>query len=94
MITLRIEHKISTYEGWKKAFDSDPIDRRKSGVKHYRVYRPTDNSNFIVIDLYFDNLEQAQAAKTALQNIFPKIDGKLIFDIQISLLDVIEDVTL
>ncbi len=94
MITLRIEHKISTYEGWKKAFDSDPIDRRKSGVKHYRVYRPTDNSNFIVIDLDFDNLERAQAAKTALQNIFPKIDGKLIFDIHLNLLGVIEDVTL
>ncbi len=81
MITLRIEHKIANYDGWKKAFDSDPINRKQSGVKRYRVYRPIDDTNFIIIDLEFDNLEKAQAAQVALMNIFPKIEGTLIFGV-------------
>ena len=90
MITLRIENKIANYDGWKKAFDSDPINRRQSGVKRYRVYRPIDDTNFIIIDLDFDNLEKAQAAQVALLNIFPKIEGTLIFGVQIKIMNVIE----
>ncbi|MBK7871270.1 MAG: hypothetical protein IPJ74_11630 [Saprospiraceae bacterium] len=73
MITLRIEHKIANYDGWKKAFDNDPINRKKSGVLGYRIYRPIDDTNFVLIDLDFDSLDHAQATKTALQNIFPKL---------------------
>ncbi|MDQ3142139.1 MAG: hypothetical protein M3Q56_07825 [Bacteroidota bacterium] len=94
MTTLRIEHKISNYDGWKKAFDSDPINRKKSGVKRYRIYRPTDNEKFVVIDLDFDNLEQAQVAQAALQNIFPKIEGSIIFSPQLKILNIIEDTEL
>ena len=90
MITLRIEHKIANYDDWKKAFDNDPINRRQSGVKHYRVYRPIDDTNFITIDLDFDNLEKAQAAQVALMNIFPKIEGTLIYGVQIKIMNVIE----
>ena len=90
MITLRIEHKIANYDGWKKAFDSDPINRKQSGVKRYRVYRPIDDTNLIIIDLEFDNLEKAQAAQVALINIFPKIEGTLIFGVQIKIMNVIE----
>ena len=70
MTTLRIEHKIARYDGWKKAIDSDPINRKQSGVKRYRIYQPTDDTNFVIIKLDFDNLKQAQKAKTVLQNIF------------------------
>lgn len=94
MITIRIEHKISNYDAWKKAFDSDPINRKKSGVRRYRIYRPTDNENFVIIDLDFDNPDQAQVAQTALQNIFPKIEGSIIFGAQLKVLNVIEDTEL
>ena len=70
MTTLRIEHKIARDDGWKKAFDSDPINRKQSGFKRYRIYQPTDDTNFVIIKLDFDNLKQAQKAKTVLQNIF------------------------
>jgi hypothetical protein len=59
-------------------------------VKHYRIYQPTDDTNFIIIDLDFDNLDEAQAAKTALQNIFPKIEGSLIFGVQLKILNVVD----
>ncbi|MBK9722670.1 MAG: hypothetical protein IPO78_13805 [Saprospiraceae bacterium] len=90
MVTLRIEHKIANYDGWKKAFDSDPINRKQSGVKRYRVYRPADDDLFIVIDLDFDNLEQAQSTQVALNRIFGNIDGKIIFRPQNRILTVVE----
>jgi hypothetical protein len=30
MHMLRIEHPVASYEGWKRAFDSDPVGREKS----------------------------------------------------------------
>ena len=94
MTTLKIEHKISNYDGWKKAFDSDPIGRKKSGVIRYRIYQPDDKPDFVIIELDFDNIEQAQATQAALQQIFPNIEGKLIFDIKLSILNIMEEVIL
>ena len=94
MTTLRIEHKISSYDGWKKAFDQDPINRKKSGVKHYRIFRPTDDENFVVIDLEFENLDEAKATQAALQNIWGRVEGSLIFGPKISILTVVESTTI
>lgn len=90
MITLRIEHKIDNFDGWKKAFDSDPINRKQSGVKQYRIYRPVDDDLFVIIELDFDNLEQAQSTQAALNRIFGNIDGKVIFGPQTKILDIVE----
>jgi hypothetical protein len=94
MVTLRIEHKIANYDGWKEAFDSDPINRKQSGVKQYRVYRPADDDLFIIIDLDFDNLEQAQSTQVALNRIFGNVDGKIIFGPQTRILTVVEAIEL
>ena len=94
MITLRIEHRISSFEGWKKAFDSDPFNRKKSGVKRYRIYRPSDLENFVIIELDFDNLEQAQGTQASLQKMFLNVEGKLIFEVQMKSLNIIEETTL
>ena len=90
MTTLRIEHKVANYDNWKKAFDSDPINRKQSGVKRYRIYLPSDDEKFVVIELDFDTGEQALAAKAALQNIFPKIAGNIIFGPQLSIFNLVE----
>jgi hypothetical protein len=90
MIILRIEHKISNFEGWKKAFDSDPLNREKSGVKRYRIFQPTDDLNFVIIDLEFDNLDEAKATQAALQNMWKDIEGKIIFGPKITLLNIVE----
>ncbi len=70
MTTLRIEHKISNFGGWKKAFDSNPINRKKSGVTRYRIYQPVENLETVIIELEFENFEQVQATKTALKISF------------------------
>ncbi|MCC7439094.1 MAG: hypothetical protein IT211_11430 [Armatimonadetes bacterium] len=79
MITLRIKHRITNYEGWKKAFDSDPINRKQSGVKRFRIYRPIGDDAYVIIELDFEHLEQAQAAEAALHRMFENIEGKLVF---------------
>jgi hypothetical protein len=92
MVILRIEHKVPSFDGWKKAFDSDPIDRRKSGVKQYRIHRPADDQNYVIIDLEFDNQKDAEAALTALRNVWRNVGGTVVFKPQARIFDVVESV--
>jgi len=94
MVTLRIEHRIANYESWKKAFDSDPLNRKQSGVKRYRIYRPADDDLFVIIDLDFDNIQQAQTTQAELHKMFGMIEGKLIFGGQTKMLNVVEETDL
>ncbi len=61
MHILQIEHPVPSYEGWKKAFDRDPINRKQSGVRRYKISRKIDDPNYVIIDLEFDNLNDAEA---------------------------------
>ena len=90
MIILQIEHEVPSYEGWKKAFENDPVNRKKAGVRRYKIYQRIDNPNYVFIDLEFDNLKEAEDTYTALKNLWKKIDGKIILNPQISILKLIE----
>ena len=90
MLVLQIEHKVSNFDGWKKLFDSDPINRKKSGVRRYRILRPTDDPNYVIIDLEFDNLTSAEAALVSLRNLWGQVDGKVIFNPQTRILNIVE----
>jgi hypothetical protein len=70
MPTLQVEHAISDFEVWKKAFDADPVRREQSGVRRYRVFRPLDDPRYIKIDLDFDSVGEAEAFRDALQNLW------------------------
>ena len=74
MFILRVEHTVQNYEGWKKAFDSDPIGRNKSDVRRYRVMRSTDDPNYVLIDLEFTNVLAAVAAHDALLKLWGNVD--------------------
>jgi len=80
MYLLRIEHAVPNYEGWKKAFDSDPVDREKSGVRRYRVLRPVDDPLYVMIDLEFDTAEQAEALLAAMRVVWGKVEGTIMTD--------------
>lgn len=88
MTILQIEHQVPSYDGWKKAFENDPIDRKKSGVKSYRVYTSTDDRNYVVIDLVFDNLNNAQMTLAALKNLWNKVEGTVMFNPKTRILEV------
>jgi hypothetical protein len=66
---LRIEHPVADYDAWKAAFDSDPIGRERSGVGRYRIMRTTDDPSHGMLDLEFDSLGEAEAAKAALGEV-------------------------
>ena len=67
MPTLRIEHPIRDFAGWKNAFDRDPAGRQCSGVRHYQVFRPIDDPHFITIDLDFARASEAEAFLVAMR---------------------------
>ena len=90
MTVLQIEHAVPNFEGWKKAFESDPIDRRKAGVRRYRILRPVDNPNYVIIDLEFDNLKQTEEALATLQNLWGKVEGKVMMNAQTRILEIAE----
>jgi hypothetical protein len=90
MTTLRIEHKIPNFDGWKKAFESDPVNRRKSGVRGHRIFRPADDPNYVIIDLEFDNLADAEGMLVALHKLWDKVEGQIMFNPQTRILDMVE----
>jgi hypothetical protein len=61
MATLHIEHPISDYDTWKGAFDRFAEARGKAGVTSHRIRQPENDLAFIVVDLEFDEAEQAHA---------------------------------
>jgi len=70
MPLLQIEHAISDFDVWKRAFDSDPLRREESGVRSYRVYRPLDDSQYVKLDLEFDTSGEAEAFHAKLQGLW------------------------
>ena len=70
MHVLQIEYPVPDYAAWKTDFDRDLLDRAGSGVRRYRVLRPTDDPNYVSIDLEFENAGEAEAYLAALRRRF------------------------
>ena len=70
MPVLQIEHAISDFDTWKRAFDADPVRREASGVRRYRVFRPVDDPNYVKIDLEFDTASEAEACRASLRELW------------------------
>lgn len=70
MPIVRIEHSVPKFETWKQAFDRDPADRKGSGVRHYQILRPKDDPNYVMVDLEFDSLGEAEAFLHKMEQIW------------------------
>jgi hypothetical protein len=60
MATLHIEHPITEFDIWRTAFDRFRSARADGGVMEARVYRPLDDDHYVLIDLDFATVEEAQ----------------------------------
>ena len=60
MTTLHIEHPITDFDGWVAAFEGFADARQRAGVRAHRIQRPVDDPNYVVIDLDFDTVSQAE----------------------------------
>lgn len=90
MYMLRIEHPVPNYDGWKQAFDSDPVGREKSGVRRYQILRPIDNPNFVMIDLEFDTVGQAEALLAAMRAVWGRVEGTIMMNPQSRIVEAVE----
>ncbi len=70
MPIVRIEHRVPDFGRWKQAFDSDPADRRGSGVRRYSILRLHDDPKCVMIDLEFETVEEAGAFLTKMKTIW------------------------
>jgi hypothetical protein len=90
MYILRIEHPVPNFDNWKKAFDSDPVDRVRSGVRGYRILRPIEDPNYVMIDLDFDTVSQAEALLTALRVLWGRVEGQIMMNPQARIVEAVE----
>jgi hypothetical protein len=87
---LRIEHPASNFNGWKQAFDSDPVGREKSGVRRYQILRAIDDPNFVLIDLEFDNVQQAEALLAAMRVVWGRVEGTIMTNPKARIVEITE----
>jgi hypothetical protein len=90
MLILRIEHKVPNFDGWKKAFETDPVNRKQSGVRHYSILRPIDDPNYVIIDLEFESLKEAEDTLAALRRLWSKVEGQIMMNPQTRILNLVE----
>ena len=90
MFILQIEHPVPDFNGWKKAFDSDPLKRKESGVKSYRIFRVADNENQVVVELEFDDLDKAKDMNKKLKQLWNRVQGSVINNPQSRILETAE----
>lgn len=90
MPILRIEHPVPDFDGWKKAFDSDPVGREKSGVRRYQVLRSVDDPNYIMIDLEFDSKKEAEALLAAMREVWRRLEGTVMSNPQARIVETVE----
>lgn len=90
MSILRIEHPVPNYEAWKRAFDSDPVGRERSGVRNYRILRPIDDPNYVMIDLEFDSPSEAETSLAALRALWGRVEGTIMSDPRTRIVETVE----
>ncbi|MGO9218997.1 MAG: hypothetical protein ACLP5E_14740 [Streptosporangiaceae bacterium] len=60
MTTLRIEHAITDYQLWRKAFDGFAQARTEAGVRSFTIRSPVDDPQYLMLDLEFDSAAPAR----------------------------------
>lgn len=94
MFILQIEHPVPNFEGWKKAFESDPIGRKAAGVQRYRIMRPADNPTHVLIDLEFSSRDMAEAMLNSLRKLWINVEGKVMMNPQTRIMELLESAEL
>lgn len=92
MLVLQIEHLVPDFNGWKKTFDSDPLNRKQSGVRSYRIFRAVGNPDYIIIELEFDNLQEAEKMQESLKQLWPRVEGKVMMKPTSRIIETIESI--
>lgn len=91
MPILQIEHAVSDFDAWKRAFDSDPVGRERGGVRSYRIARPVDDPNYIVVELAFASTSEAETFLVGLRGLWRQVEAEgLVTGPQTRIIDTVE----
>lgn len=74
----------------KKYSTETLLNRKKSGVRSYRIFRPTDDPNYVVIDMEFDDLRDLEKTLTTLHTLWGQVEGKVMVNPKTRILDMVE----
>ncbi|HSM25446.1 MAG TPA: hypothetical protein VK856_11330, partial [Anaerolineaceae bacterium] len=61
---------------------------------NYRILRPVDNPNYVIIDLDFDTAHQAEALLAALREVWKEVEGKIMINPQVRISQIVQDITI
>jgi len=90
MPILRIEHQVPDFEGWKRAFDSDPAGREQSGVRRYQILRSMDDPNYVMIDLAFESKGEAEGLLAKMREVWSRVEGQVMWNPQARIVEIVE----
>jgi hypothetical protein len=93
-VLLRIQHAVPNFEGWKRAFENDPMDRKASGVRRYRVHRSVSDPNFVMIDLEFDAQAEAERMLERLRQLWAGPGGAVMRNPEAWVFEIVESTSL
>lgn len=69
MATLHIEHPIVDFSTWKAAFDRFADARAGAGVRGALIQQPIDDDHYVVVDLQFDTVTEAEKFREFLHTV-------------------------
>jgi hypothetical protein len=90
MPIIRIQHQVPDFDRWKQAFDSDPMDRKESGVTRYHIYRSVNEPNLVLIDLQLDTIAQSRALLERLEQLWAGPGGAVMQNANALIVDAVE----
>ena len=94
MVVLQIEHSVASFDGWKQAFDADPVGRRQMGVRRYRILRPVTDPEYAIIELECDTAAEAERLLAAMREVWGRVQGTLIQTPEARITEVVESIEL
>jgi hypothetical protein len=94
MVTLRIQHPVPDFARWKRAFDADPADRRKSGVIRYSIRRSVANPKFVMIDLDLETVREAEVLLVKMRRIWEGSGSSVMSSAEAWIVETVETVEL
>ena len=59
-------------------------------MRRYRVLRPIDDANYVMIDLEFDTPAQAEALLAAMRVVWGRVQGKVMTSPQARIVEAVE----
>jgi hypothetical protein len=90
MVILHIEYPVPDYTIWKKLFDDRTISRENSGMRSYKILRPIDGANFVIVDIEFETPAQAQSFLIILRTAWQNLENRVMKDPTARIFEVVE----